>query len=204
MAQHRRHPLPHMPGWPSGRPGYPHGQRARSPHQAESGRLHAQDGHLAIIGLRPSPASPSHPQRHPWRTHSPPSTRVSGPHARKPHPSPARSTEALGQLGTGGRLGHRLGAGPDHPAHAHRQHRHRRAGFHPSTASVSASSPSRPGPAVPRRPSTLKFPTHRWSPLPSVLGPPSLRDDRDRLLIALAAICCLRVSEVAALRICNI
>jgi hypothetical protein len=36
------------------------------------------------------------------------------------------------------------------------------------------------------------------------MRPDSLRDNRDRLLIALATICCLRVAEVASLQVCDI
>ena len=55
------------------------------------------------------------------------------------------------------------------------------------------------------RPSALRFPIHRTLVATLLrLRPTSLRDNRDRLLVALATICCLRVSEVALLQICDI
>ena len=55
------------------------------------------------------------------------------------------------------------------------------------------------------RPSALLFPIHRSLVAALLrLRPAGLRDNRDRLLIALATICCLRVSEVAALQICDV
>ena len=55
------------------------------------------------------------------------------------------------------------------------------------------------------RPSALRFPIHRVLVAALLrLRPEGLRDTRDRLLIALATICCLRVAEAAALQICDI
>ena len=55
------------------------------------------------------------------------------------------------------------------------------------------------------RPSSLIFPIHRILVVKLLrMRPVGLRDARDRLLIALATICCLRVSEVAALQICDV
>ncbi len=53
------------------------------------------------------------------------------------------------------------------------------------------------------RPNTLLFLVHRLL-VAAILcvRTPSIRDDRHRLMAALATICCLRVSELLALHIC--
>ena len=55
------------------------------------------------------------------------------------------------------------------------------------------------------RPSALLCPIHRClaAALPR-LCPPGLRDNRDRLIIALANICCPCLAELAARQTCNI
>ena len=55
------------------------------------------------------------------------------------------------------------------------------------------------------KPSALLFPIHRLLVAALLrMRPDGLRDNRDRLLIALATICCLRVAEVASLQVCDI
>ena len=55
------------------------------------------------------------------------------------------------------------------------------------------------------RPLSLKLPIHK-SVVAFLLGwrPASLADNRDRLLTSLATIACLRISEVAALQVCDL
>ena len=55
------------------------------------------------------------------------------------------------------------------------------------------------------RPTALLFPVHRLI-IAALLGsrPCLLRDQRDRLMVCLATICCLRVAELAALQVCDI
>ncbi len=55
------------------------------------------------------------------------------------------------------------------------------------------------------RPTALLFPVHRLL-VAAMLRFRDLsdRDDRDRLMVALATICCLRVSELLALQICDL
>jgi hypothetical protein len=55
------------------------------------------------------------------------------------------------------------------------------------------------------RPTALLFPVHR-SIVACLLRmrPSLLRDHRDRLMVALATICCLRVAELAALQVSDV
>lgn len=55
------------------------------------------------------------------------------------------------------------------------------------------------------RPSALLFPIHRLLVVAMLRSRPDLdRDNRDRLMVALATICCLRVSELIALQLCDV
>ena len=55
------------------------------------------------------------------------------------------------------------------------------------------------------KPSALLFPVHRILVVAMLrTRPDSLRDNRDRLMVALATICCLRVAELVALQICDL
>jgi hypothetical protein len=55
------------------------------------------------------------------------------------------------------------------------------------------------------RPTALLFPVHRILVARMLrLHPDSLRDERDRLMVALATICCLRVAELVALQVCDL
>ena len=55
------------------------------------------------------------------------------------------------------------------------------------------------------RPTALLFPVHR-NLVAEMLRwrTPSARDNRDRLMVALATICCLRVAELVALQVCDL
>ena len=55
------------------------------------------------------------------------------------------------------------------------------------------------------RPSALLFPVHRLIVADLLrMRPGSLRGNRDRLMVALATICCLRVAELVALQVCDL
>ena len=55
------------------------------------------------------------------------------------------------------------------------------------------------------RPTALLFPVHRLLVATMLrFRGLSVRDDRDRLMVALATICCLRVSELLALQVCDL
>ena len=55
------------------------------------------------------------------------------------------------------------------------------------------------------RPTALLFPVHRILVARMLrLHPDALRDERDRLMVALATICCLRVAELVALQVCDL
>jgi hypothetical protein len=86
------------------------------------------------------------------------------------------------------------------------QHRHRTAGLIPPIQGFGEFSAwTRCLSSVLGRPSALLFPIHRCLVAALLrLRPTGLRDNRDRLMIALATICCLRVAELAALQICDI
>lgn len=86
------------------------------------------------------------------------------------------------------------------------QNRHRVAGLHPPIFGFGEFSAwTRCLSSLLGRPSALRFPIHRTLvALLLRLRPTSLRDNRDRLLVALATICCLRVSEVALLQVCDV
>ena len=86
------------------------------------------------------------------------------------------------------------------------QNRHRVAGLHPPIYGFGEFSAwTRCLSSLLGRPSALRFPIHRsLVALLLRLRPASLRDNRDRLMVALATICCLRVSELAALQICDV
>jgi hypothetical protein len=86
------------------------------------------------------------------------------------------------------------------------QHRHRTAGLPPPIHGFGEFTAwTRCLSSLMGRPSALLFPIHRVLVAALLrLRPSGLRDNRDRLMIALATICCLRVSELAALQICDI
>ena len=55
------------------------------------------------------------------------------------------------------------------------------------------------------RPTALLFPVHRLIVAALLRARPCLlRDQRDRLMVCLATICCLRVAELAALQVCDL
>ena len=83
------------------------------------------------------------------------------------------------------------------------QHRHKCAGLPPPIAGlVEFTTWIRCLAGLLGKPSALLFPIHRTLLAALLrLRPCGLRDNRDRRLIALATICCLRVAEVAALQI---
>ena len=55
------------------------------------------------------------------------------------------------------------------------------------------------------RPSALLFPVHRLLVAAMLcMRPDADRDNRDRLMVALATICCLRVAELVALQLCDV
>jgi hypothetical protein len=55
------------------------------------------------------------------------------------------------------------------------------------------------------RPTALLFPVHRLLVAAMLRWRPDLaRDNRDRLMVALATICCLRVAELVALQLCDL
>ena len=86
------------------------------------------------------------------------------------------------------------------------QNRHRVAGLHPPLHGFGEFSAwTRCLSSLLGRPSALRFPIHRSLVVLLLrLRPSSLRDNRDRLLVALATICCLRVSELVALQVCDL
>ena len=86
------------------------------------------------------------------------------------------------------------------------QNRHRIAGLHPPIYGFGEFSAwTRCLSSLLGRPSALRFPIHRSLVVLLLrLRPASLRDNRDRLMVALATICCLRVSELVALQVCDL
>jgi hypothetical protein len=86
------------------------------------------------------------------------------------------------------------------------QNRHRVAGLPPPiTGAGEFSAWCRCLASIVGRPSALLFPVHRLI-VASLLRwrPDSIRDNRDRLMVALATICCLRVAELVALQVCDL
>jgi hypothetical protein len=86
------------------------------------------------------------------------------------------------------------------------QHRHKTAHLHPPIYGFGEfSSWTRCLSRLVGRPSALLFPVHRLMVVAMLrMRPDSDRDNRDRLMVALATICCLRVSELIALQLCDV
>ena len=86
------------------------------------------------------------------------------------------------------------------------QHRHKTAHLHPPIYGFGEfSSWTRCLSRLVGRPSALLFPVHRLMVAAMLrMRPDSDRDNRDRLMVALATICCLRVSELIALQLCDV
>jgi hypothetical protein len=86
------------------------------------------------------------------------------------------------------------------------QNRHRVAGMNtPITGAGEFSAWIRCLSSLVGRPSALLFPVHR-NLVAAMLRwrTPCARDNRDRLMVALATICCLRVAELVALQVCDL
>jgi hypothetical protein len=86
------------------------------------------------------------------------------------------------------------------------QHRHKTAGFLPPIQGFGEFSAwTRCLVRLVRRPTALLFPVHRiFVSIMRRWRPAHVRDDQDRLMVALATICCLRVAELVALQVCDL
>ena len=86
------------------------------------------------------------------------------------------------------------------------QHRHRVAGLVPPISGFGEFSAwTRCLAGLVGRPTALLFPVHRLMVIAMLRArPTAARDNRDRLMVALATICCLRVAELIALQVCDL
>lgn len=86
------------------------------------------------------------------------------------------------------------------------QHRHRTAGLPPPISGLGEFSAwTRCLAGLVGRPTALLFPVHRLLVAAMLRArPDAARDNRDRLMVALATICCLRVAELIALQVCDL
>ncbi len=86
------------------------------------------------------------------------------------------------------------------------QHRHKTTHLHPPIFSFGEfSSWTRCLSRLVGRPSALLFPVNHLLVTAKLrMRPDTDRDNRDRLIVALATICCLRLAELIALQLCDV